>query len=120
MAGILHLVVATEPEHSQNKSLAIFFITGGMAQIFWTLPTAKRWGASWYYVGVAGNLALIILWVMTRMPNPITENGEAEPITEIGIVVELLQAAYIGLILAAIVKTRYTTKIDRRTATDAT
>ncbi len=36
--------------------------------------------------------------VITRVPNPITRRGA--PINEIGIVIEILQAAFIGLTIA--------------------
>ena len=54
----------------------------------------KRWGKIWYYIGTAGTAILIILWTITRAPNPITE-GRALPINEIGIAIEVFQIAYI-------------------------
>jgi hypothetical protein len=60
---------------------------------------------------------LIILWSLTRLPNPIT-GGEAEPIDEIGITVQMLQASYVALIATAIIRQKHMMKIDHRTAAD--
>jgi hypothetical protein len=103
IAGILHLVdLGIDTDHLANTSIMIFFIVAGVAQIFWIIPTVRRWGETWYYIGIAGNIALIVIWTLSRMPgNPITEGGQAEPIGVIDIPVELAQAAYIGLVMAA-------------------
>lgn len=52
------------------------------------------------------------------LPNPIT-GGEAEPIDEIGITVQMLQASYVALIATAIIIQNHMMKIDYRTAADA-
>jgi hypothetical protein len=45
---------------------------------------------------------IIILFVITRMPgNPITGSGAAPPINPMGIAIEVLQAAFIGLLTVA-------------------
>ena len=60
----------------------------------------KRWGRTWYYIGIAGNIILIIMWAMTRVPgNPIT--GRGGPISEMAIAIEVFQVAYI--IITAII-----------------
>jgi hypothetical protein len=51
----------------------MFFIVAGIAQIFWALLMVSKWGKRWYYIGFAGTVILIILWALTRVPNPITE-----------------------------------------------
>jgi hypothetical protein len=118
IAGILHLAdLAIDPEHSEEASIAAFFIVVGLAQVFWILPTAKRWTRLWHYVGLAGNAVLVILWVLTRLPNPITAEGE--PIDEIGISVQLSQISYIVLIAIATIRQKQMMKIDHRTAADA-
>ena len=121
IAGILHLSdLAVDPDHLENMNIMIFFIVVGVAQIFWVIPTARRWGKPWYYIGIAGNVALIVLWAVTRLsPNPITDAGEAEPITGIGIAVQIAQAAYIGLVIAAIVIQKRMMRIDQKGADDA-
>lgn len=51
------------------------------------------------------------------MPNPIT-GGEAEPIDEIGISVQVAQVSYVILIAIAIIRQKQMMKINHRTAAD--
>ncbi|HYY40781.1 MAG TPA: hypothetical protein VE692_05985, partial [Nitrososphaera sp.] len=61
IAGILHLIdLAIDPDHLENIKVMIFFIVAGVAQIFWVIPTVRRWNKAWYYIGIAGNVALIV------------------------------------------------------------
>lgn len=93
MAGILHLTMLPAP----NTNMTILFLVGGIAQIFWIVPTIKRWGKAWDYVGIAGTVAFIIIWLITRMPdNPIT--GRAGRIGESAIIIEIFQIAFIVLL----------------------
>lgn len=50
-------------------------------------------------------MVLIILWTLTRVPNPITE-GRALPINEKGVAIEVFQIAYIVIIAIIIAKER--------------
>jgi hypothetical protein len=102
IAGILHLIFASNVI-SSNIPSGIFFIVAGIAQIFWALPMIRRWGKIWYYIGIGGTVILIILWTVTRAPNPITE-GRALPINEIGVTIEVFQIAYI--VITAIILVR--------------
>jgi hypothetical protein len=102
--GILHLIFASNVIGS-NLLSGIFFIIAGVVQIFWALPMIRRWGKIWYYIGIAGTVILIILWTVTRAPNPITE-GRALPISEIGIAIEVFQIAYIVITVIILVKER--------------
>jgi hypothetical protein len=101
IAGILHLLLVPNVI-GFNVNNAIFFLISGIAQIFWVLPMVKRWGKIWYYIGIAGTIILIIMWVITRMPgNPIT--GREGPISEMAIAIEVFQIAYViitGIIIA--------------------
>ena len=93
IAGVLHLTLVSN-SIGRNPWIGIFFLVGGIAQIFWVLPTIKNWGRIWFYIGIAGTLVLIIMWAMTRMPdNPIT--GRGAPINNIGIATEIFQIIYI-------------------------
>jgi hypothetical protein len=93
IAGILHLTMLPAP----NTYMTILFLVGGVAQIFWIIPTIKRWGKAWDYVGIAGTVAFIIIWLITRMPdNPIT--GRAGRIGESAIIIEIFQIAFIVLL----------------------
>jgi hypothetical protein len=113
VAGILHLILATNVL-GLNLNIGIFFIVSGIAQLFWVVPTIRRWGRPWYYVGIGGTAVLIILFVITRMPdNPIT--GRASEINPMGIVIELLEAAFIGLTAAIIVRESRLKEIGAKT-----
>ncbi|HEY9386545.1 MAG TPA: hypothetical protein VIP70_05865 [Nitrososphaeraceae archaeon] len=104
MAGILHLIVASNVIGS-NINNGIFFIVAGIAQLFWVVPMIRRWGRIWYYIGIAGTIILILMWAITRMPgNPIT--GRGGPISDMGIAIEVFQIAYIVLTAIIIGKER--------------
>jgi hypothetical protein len=99
IAGILHLSLVPDII-GRNPNSGVFFLISGIAQIFWLIPMLKRWGRIWYYIGIAGTIVLIIMWVMTRIPgNPIT--GRGGPISEMAIAIEVFQVAYI--IITAII-----------------
>ena len=101
IAGILHLIQASNVLEF-NLNFGIFFIVSGIAHLFWVVPIIRRWGLGWYYVGIGGTIVLIVLFVITRMPdNPI--NGRGGPISPMAIAIEILQAAFIGLTAAIIV-----------------
>jgi hypothetical protein len=121
IAGILHLVIATNVL-GFSLNIGTFFIVAGIAQLFWVVPMIKRWGRPWYYVGIGGTAVLIILFVITRMPgNPIT--GRGDQVNPMALVVELLEAAFIGLTAAIIVRESRMkgigTKTDKQTHADA-
>ena len=101
IAGILHLIQASD-SLGFNLNFGIFFIVAGIAQLFWVVPMIRRWGMPWYYVGIGGTIVLIILFVITRMPdNPIT--GRGGPVSPMALAIEVMQAAFIGLTVAIIV-----------------
>jgi hypothetical protein len=102
IAGILHLMLVPNIV-GFNINSAIFFLVAGIVQLFWAIPMLKRWGKIWYYIGIAGTIILIIMWVITRMPdNPII--GRGGPINEIGIAIEVLQITYVVITAIIIVK----------------
>ncbi|MGI8831324.1 MAG: DUF7475 family protein [Nitrososphaeraceae archaeon] len=104
IAGILHLTLVPNII-GRNPNSGIFFIISGIAQIFWVIPMLKKWGKTWYYIGIAGTIILINMWVITRMPgNPIT--GRGGPIGEMAIVTEIFQIAYVIITSIIIVKER--------------
>jgi hypothetical protein len=95
IAGILHLILVPNAINF-NINNAIFFLVAGIVQLFWILPMIKKWGRIWYAIGIAGNIILIGMWVITRIPdNPIT--GRGGPISEMAIATEVFQIAYIGI-----------------------
>jgi hypothetical protein len=104
IAGILHLSLVPNVI-GRNPNSGIFFIISGIAQIFWVIPMLKRWGRIWYFIGIGGTIILIIMWVITRVPeNPIT--GRGGPISEMAIVIEIFQIAYIIITAIIILKER--------------
>jgi hypothetical protein len=99
IAGILHLSLVPDII-GRNLNSGVFFLISGIAKIFWVIPMLKRWGRTWYYIGIAGTIILIIMWAMTRVPgNPIT--GRGGPISEMAVAIEVFQVAYI--IITAII-----------------
>jgi hypothetical protein len=101
IAGILHLILAPNTL-GFNLNTGVFFTVAGITQLFWVLPIIRRWGLPWYCLGIAGTIVLMILFLITRMPNnPIT--GRAGPIMPMAIAIEVFQAAFIGLTAAIIV-----------------
>ena len=95
IAGILHLsLVANSIE--RNLSTGILFLIGGLAQVFWVVPTMRGWNKIWYYVGIVGTMAFILIWAITRFSgNPI--NGRGGSIGETAIAIEVFQVAFIAL-----------------------
>ena len=93
IAGILHLNLLP----AFNTQMTILFLVGGLAQIFWIIPTVKNWGKTWDYIGIVGTIAFSLIWVITRLPgNPIT--GRGGMIGDTAIVIEVFQIAFIVLL----------------------
>jgi uncharacterized membrane protein HdeD (DUF308 family) len=113
IAGIVHLYMPlSHPRMLGNLPVATFFLGSGIAQIFWILPMIKRWGKPWYYIGIAGNIAFIILYVITRFPgNPV--NGRGGGVDATDMICELAQVAYITITAVILVKERMI-KVSRR------
>jgi hypothetical protein len=113
IAGIVHLYMPlSHPRMLGNLPIATFFLGSGIAQIFWILPMIKRWGRIWYYIGIAGNISFIILYVITRFPgNPV--NGRGGGVDATDMICELAQVAYIAITAVILVKERMIT-VSRR------
>lgn len=95
IAGILHLSLVANAI-DRNFNTGILFLIGGLAQVFWVLPTIRGWNKVWYYVGIGGTFTLILIWAITRVPgNPI--NGRGGSIGETAIAIEVFQVAFIVL-----------------------
>jgi peptidoglycan/LPS O-acetylase OafA/YrhL len=117
IAGILHLTLAPNMLDF-NPNGAILFFVGGATQIFWALPMIRKWGRVWYGVGIAGTLILIAIWIITRMPgNPIT--GRGGMINEMGIAVEVMEWAFVGLTAGIIVFESKRKQLNKKNAADA-
>lgn len=88
---------------SFNINSTMLFLVGGLAQIFWVIPTIRNWGRTWDYIGIAGTAVFIVTWIITRLPNnPIT--GRAGRIGDSAIIIEVLQIAFIVLLAVLIGK----------------
>src|SRR5919107_2479682 len=114
IAGIVHLYMPliAAPRMLNSPLIALFFLGSGIAQIFWIIPMIKRWGRIWYYVGIAGNVAFILLYVITRFPdNPV--NGRGGDIDAIDMTCELAQVAYIAITAVILSKERSMKVVDK-------
>jgi hypothetical protein len=117
IAGILHLIMVPNILNF-NPNGAILFIVGGIAQVFWAVPMARKWGRVWYGVGIGGTLVLIAIWITTRMPgNPIT--GRAGMVNEMGVAVEAMEWAFVGLAAGIIIYESKRKSLNKKTAADA-
>ena len=100
ITGILHLTFVPNLIGISGYT-SLFFLITGIAQLFWVVPILKKWSNIWYYVGMGGTFILLALWLITRVPNNRILN-RALPVNDIGIVIEVLQTAFIilcGLII---------------------
>jgi hypothetical protein len=114
IAGILHMLMVSVVL-GFNVAIGTFFAIAGTAQLFWVVPMIRRWDVKWSYFGIGGTAALIALWVATRFPNPIT-GGQALPVNEIGVAVEVVQSAFIGILAAILVRRKKMKQIGEKTA----
>ena len=67
VAGILHIALVPMFFKLMTPDVIIFFVVSGLAQIFWIIPTIKRWIMPWYYIGIGGTIILIILWIIAYL-----------------------------------------------------
>ena len=102
VAGILHLILVSSSINS-HLEYATFFLISGVAQIFWVVPMIKKWGRTWYVIGIAGTLVMVGLtgYVIVN----IVENPQSAPpgISEMAVAIEVLQVSYVimtGIIIA--------------------
>ena len=101
VAGIYHLKMVP----SNNVNATILFLVGGLAQLFWVIPTIRNWGRIWDYIGIAGTIAFISIWAITRIPsNPITGRGGL--INQTAIIVEVSQIIFVILLAILAYKRR--------------
>ena len=105
IAGILHLRLFFNGLDRGINDIGMFFLLSGILQLFWVIPMIRRWGRPWYYFGLGGTIVLIILWMLTRVPNPIT-SGRALPINSMSIITELFEIAFIIITAIIISKER--------------
>jgi len=114
IAGIVHPYMPLDhPRMFQNIPNVTFFLGSGIAQLFWIIPMIRRWGRVWYYVGIAGNLAFILLYVITRLPgNPV--NGRGADVDIVDLTCEIAQVAFIAITSIIIAKENRLKKITKK------
>lgn len=94
IAGVLHLAIVPMFLGQMTPEITVFFVASGLAQIFWILPTVKKWIMPWYYIGIGGTIVLIVLWII-YIP------GGGHPIDLNSAAIEAFQIAFV--ILSAII-----------------
>ena len=99
VAGVLHLAIVPMFFTQMSIDVTIFFIVSGMAQLFWVIPTIKRWIIPWYYIGIGGTIILIIMYF-------IAVPGSGYPINPLDVAVEISQIAFVILSMIIIMKNR--------------
>jgi hypothetical protein len=99
IAGVLHLALVPMFFKQMSLDVIIFFIVSGLAQLFWVIPTIKKWILPWYYIGIGGTIVLVILWIIA-IP------GSGYPIHETDVAIEVSQIAFIILCIIIIKKNK--------------
>jgi uncharacterized membrane protein YuzA (DUF378 family) len=99
IAGVLHLALVPMFLGQMTPEVTVFFVASGLAQIFWILPTVRKWIMPWYYIGIGGTLVLIVLWII-YIP------GGGHPIDLNSAVIEAFQIAFVILSVIIIKKSR--------------
>jgi len=99
IAGVLHLAIVPMFFAQMSIEVTIFFIVSGMAQLFWIIPTVKRWIIPWYYFGIGGTVILIIMYF-------IAVPGSGYPISPLDVATETSQIAFVILSIIIIKKTK--------------
>lgn len=99
IAGVLHVALVPMYIGQMPTEVTIFFLAAGLAQIFWFLPTIKKWIMPWYYIGVGGTLVLIVLWII-YIP------GSGYPVDLMSATIVAFQIAYLILSTIIIKKTK--------------
>ena len=103
IAGVLHVALVPMYIGQMPTEVTVFFLTSGVAQIFWFLPTIKKWIVPWYYIGLGGTLALIVLWII-YIP------GSGYPVDLMSATIVAFQIAYVILSTIIIKKSKQSIK----------
>lgn len=99
IAGMLHLALVPIFFGQMTPEVTIFFVASGLTQIFWILPTVKKWIMPWYYIGIGGTIVLIVLWII-YIP------GGGHPIDLNSAAIEAFQIAFVILSVIIIKKSK--------------
>jgi hypothetical protein len=105
-AAAIHFAVATPHVH-EWWGFGAFFIASGWAQLGWAALAPRRSGRPFLWTGLAGNLAVVVVWAVSRTwglpfgPDP----GEAEAIGAPDVVATALESVAATACLAALWRT---------------
>jgi uncharacterized membrane protein YuzA (DUF378 family) len=107
IAGVLHLAIVPMFFAQMTIDVTIFFLVSGLAQIFWVIPTIKKWSRPWFYVGIGGTAILIIMYFVA-VP------GSGYPISPLDVAIEASQIIFVILCMIIIFKDRTPTKVNEK------
>lgn len=99
IAGVLHVALVPMFFGQMTTEVTIFFLASGLAQIFWILPTFKKWVMPWYYIGIGGTIVLIVLWII-YIP------GSGYPVDLMSATIVTFQVAFMILSIIIIKKSK--------------
>jgi hypothetical protein len=99
VAGILHLAIILMFFTQMTIDVTIFFLVSGIAQIFWVIPTIKKWSKPWFYVGIGGTVILIIMYFVA-VP------GSGYPISPLDVAIEAAQIIFVILCVIIVFRDR--------------
>jgi hypothetical protein len=107
IAGVLHLAIVPIFFAQMPIDFMIFFVTSGLAQLFWVIPTIKKWSKPWFYVGIGGTVILIIMYFVA-IP------GSGKPVSPLDVAIEASQIIFVILYSTVIFKDRTATKVNKK------
>lgn len=107
IAGVLHLAIVPMFFGQMTIDVTIFFLVSGLAQIFWVIPTIKKWSRPWFYVGIGGTAILIIMYFVA-VP------ASGYPISPLDVAIEASQIIFVILCMIIIFKDRTPTKVNEK------
>jgi uncharacterized membrane protein YuzA (DUF378 family) len=107
IAGILHIAIVPMFFGQMTIDVMIFFIVSGLAQLFWVIPTIKRWIIPWFYIGIGGTIILIILYF-------IAVPGSGYPISPLHVAIETFQMVFVIVCTIIILKDTNTAKVNKK------
>lgn len=107
IAGVLHLAIIPMFFTQMTIDVTIFFLVSGLAQIFWVIPTIKKWSKPWFYVGIGGTVILIIMYFVA-VP------GSGYPISPLDVAIEVAQIIFVILCVIIILKDRTYRKVNEK------
>jgi len=116
-AAVVHALLA--PEHFEEAfEYGAFFVASAVAQGAYALLLLRQPGRTWLLLGIAGNVAIIALYLATRLIGIPTgpAAGELEPVGLIDLPSKTVEVALILLLAMMVVPRRQT----RESATAST